>query len=193
MIYDELYWVSRYENHQTQWDTGHITTPLKEYIDQIEDKNFKILIPGCGNAHEALYLWQSGFRNIYLLDIAQAPLDRFHSKVPDFPKKQLLHGDFFELNDSFDLILEQTFFCALHPSQRHEYAKKMNQLLKPGGKLVGVLFNIPLNDNQPPFGGHLADYELIFNQHLDVITMEPCTNSIAPRKGNELFIILQKK
>jgi hypothetical protein len=37
---------------------------------QVENKNVKILIPGCGNAHEAELLLEEGFKNITLLDIA---------------------------------------------------------------------------------------------------------------------------
>ena len=43
------YWQNRYETNDIVWDAGKITTPLKEYIDQLEDKSIKILIPGCGN------------------------------------------------------------------------------------------------------------------------------------------------
>ena len=48
-------WNERYENQDTAWDIGHISTPLKEYFEQLENKNIKILIPGCGNAYEAAY------------------------------------------------------------------------------------------------------------------------------------------
>ena len=51
------------------------------------------------------------------------------------------------------VILEQTFFCALDPALRDRYVAHMEQLLAPGGKLVGVLFNDTLNADRPPFGG----------------------------------------
>lgn len=68
----------------------------------------------------------------------------------------------FSLKDSFDLIIEQTFFCALDPKLRPEYAVKMAELLKPGGRLVGVLFNDTLNNDKPPFGGTKRNIFLIF-------------------------------
>ena len=40
------YWDSRYVSDEIGWDIGYPSTPLKEYIDTIENKNLKILIPG---------------------------------------------------------------------------------------------------------------------------------------------------
>ena len=51
------YWENRYKTNEISWDAGTITTPLKEYIDQIEDKSIKILIPGAGNSYEFEYLF----------------------------------------------------------------------------------------------------------------------------------------
>lgn len=112
-------------------------------------------------------------------------------KVPDFPQENLLHKDFFELTGKFDLILEQTFFCALNPILRSKYVVKMHQLLAEEGSLVGVLFNEPLYDDHPPFGGGKALYKSLFQKLFHIKKMELCYNSIAPRQGRELFINLQ--
>ena len=109
---DSNYWKNRYQANETGWDVGHISTPIKNYIDQLKEKSITILIPGCGNAHEAAYLWEHGFKNIYLVDYVKEPLDNFQKKHPDFPTSHLIHSDFFDLTGKFDLILEQTFFCA---------------------------------------------------------------------------------
>ena len=49
---NDQYWSERYQSNQIGWDIGQASTPIATYIDQIEDKSIKILIPGCGNAHE---------------------------------------------------------------------------------------------------------------------------------------------
>ena len=46
MIHDEGYWTDRYIKNNTQWDAGEITTPLKNYFDQLLDKDLNILIHG---------------------------------------------------------------------------------------------------------------------------------------------------
>ncbi|WP_315822136.1 hypothetical protein [Paraflavitalea speifideaquila] len=64
------YWDNRYQHQQTGWDIGYVSTPIKDYIDQLIHKDLAILIPGCGNSYEAEYLLQQGFTHITLIDIA---------------------------------------------------------------------------------------------------------------------------
>ncbi|MDF9796724.1 SAM-dependent methyltransferase [Catalinimonas alkaloidigena] len=189
---DEDYWSQRYRNEQTGWDIGQLSPPLKHYIDQISQKSLSILIPGSGNAYEAAYLMEKGFYNTHILDISEWPLNQFKKQSPDFPANQVLHKDFFALEGSFDLIFEQTFFCALKPDLRPQYVEKMLNLLKGGGKLVGLLFDDPLYDDHPPFGGSKGEYLALFRPHFDIHTFEKSYNSIKARRGRELFMILQK-
>jgi thiopurine S-methyltransferase len=157
----------------------------------------KILIPGAGNAYEAEYLWQQGFTNVFVMDISAVPLQAFKKRNPDFPTSQLLQENFFNHKAQYDLIFEQTFFCSFIPTDenRFAYAKHMNSLLKPTGKLVGVWFNIPLTGDMEkrPFGGDKDLYLKYLGKHLKVICFEHCYNSIPERQGNELFGIFTKK
>lgn len=186
------YWNARYLQDNTGWDLGEISPPLKNYINTLKDKSLKILIPGAGNAYEAEYLFNLGFRNVYVIDLAEEPLKNLKKRVPHFPENQLIHLDFFDYNDSFDLILEQTFFCALPVEQRNNYAIKMHFLLKPGGKLAGVLFNKKFDKDGPPFGGNKEEYLNYFEPLFLIEVLEPCYNSIAPRQGSEMFFIFKK-
>lgn len=190
MQFIEGYWNHRYLSGETGWDLGEVSPPLKAYFDQLEDKALKILIPGGGNSHEAEYLYRKGFKNVYVCDIATVPLRNLKDRVPEFPEEQLLHLNFFDLEDEFDLIVEQTFFCAINPEERTSYILQTRKLLKPNGKLVGLLFNIPLNEDRPPFGGSRQEYMQLFGTQFEIDIMETAFNSIAPRSGNELFIKL---
>ena len=191
--FNAAYWQHRYLQSNTGWDTGGITPPLKSYFDQLENKAVRILIPGCGNAYEAEYLYRNGFENVYLVDLAPAPLQNFAQRVPDFPEDQLLNRDFFELGGKYDLIVEQTFFCALDPALRPAYAQKMASLLAPGGKLVGLLFDTTFQKPGPPFGGNREEYRKYFEPYFNFIHFETACNSIPPRQGSELFILLELK
>ncbi len=186
------YWDERYLNDDFGWDIGSVSPALKAYIDQLTDKNLRILIPGAGNAHEAEYLHAQGFANVYVLDIATVIFDNIRERVPSFPGNHLIQEDFFAHRGQYDLILEQTFFCALDPTLRKSYVAKMHTILKPGGKLVGVLFSDPMNADNPPFGGSLEEYENLFFPAFQKQVFEPCYNSIERRVGLELFMILEK-
>jgi SAM-dependent methyltransferase len=189
--YNNAYWTERWKTGENQWDIGHPSAPLKEYIDQLPNKNLAILLPGAGNAWEGIYLIEQGFSNAIILDISNEPLERLKNEA-NIPAKNLVHADFFEHEGQYDLILEQTFFCALDPALRKKYVEKTHSLLKPGGKLAGVLFNDVLNNDRPPFGGNQKEYENLFRNCFD-IRIEPCYNSIKPRQNRELFIQFVKK
>jgi len=193
MKLNKEYWESRYQDQTTGWDLGEIATPIKEYIDQLDNKDIRILIPGAGNSYEAEYFFNNGFKNIYVIDIATTPLNNIKERIPKFPQSQLIAGNFFNLEMTFDLIIEQTFFCALDPDFRPTYAKKMNDLLKEKGKLVGLMFDAPLYTEHPPFGGTQDEYLNYFDPYFVINVMELATNSVSSRLGRELFINLSKK
>lgn len=190
---DKNYWEQRYLEQQTGWDIGAVSTPIKQYIDGLTDKNAKILIPGAGNAHEFDYLIANGFHNVTVIDIASQPLQNLKERHPESFHEKFIQTDFFTIEETFDLVLEQTFFCALDPILRANYAKKMHSILKQNGTLAGVLFHFELTNEGPPFGGSSEEYEMLFEPYFHIIKLEPCYNSIKPRAGKELFILLKKK
>jgi SAM-dependent methyltransferase len=191
---NDHYWNNRYLESNTGWDLGKVSPPLRFYIDQLSNKQQRILIPGCGNAYEAQYLVDQGFSSITLVDFAPtlvANLQNEFNILEQNPVKVICE-DFFNLQGTFDLILEQTFFCALDPGLRKEYVLKMHELLADGGRLAGVLFNREF-ETGPPFGGNEEEYVKLFEPWFDILKMEVCQHSIQPRMGTELFFELKKK
>lgn len=186
-------WDSRYQNNDIGWDLGEVSTPLKQYFDQLENKDLKILIPGGGNSYEAEYLFNAGFKNVFVVDLSSTALQNIKNRVPNFPSNQLIKANFFDITLQFDLIIEQTFFCAIHPKLRQKYAEQAHELLRENGKLVGVLFNAPLFNNRPPFGGSKKEYSIYFKDLFEFLVFEKCYNSIKSREGRELFINFLRK
>jgi SAM-dependent methyltransferase len=186
---NEAYWNSRYAQNDTGWDMGYTSPPLQEYISQLTNKNLRILIPGCGNSYEAAFLAENGFTDITIIDIAPLLVQQLKEKFKNEPAVKIVLGDFFEHLGTYDLIIEQTFFCALHPSLRSAYVAKMQSLLANDGKLAGLLFSCQFEKEGPPFGGAAAEYEALFKNYFRLHTIAPCCNSHSKRAGNELFII----
>ena len=104
----EKSWDNRYQNQDIGWDLGKVSSPLKAYFNQLNNKDLKILIPGGGNSYEAEYLFNLGFKNVFVVDLSKTALNNIKKRVPNFPDSQLILGDFFNVNDTFDLIVEQT-------------------------------------------------------------------------------------
>ncbi len=185
------YWAGRYEAGTARWDLGRVSPPMQAYADQLADRSLRVLVPGAGNGYEAEYFFRLGFPHVHVLDIATPPLEQFRRRVPDFPAGQVLQDDFFRHRGQYDLILEQTFFCAFdpRPARRQAYAEQMARLLAPGGKLVGLWWSFPLDPERvrPPFGGDRSEYLTYFRPHFRVHTFEPCYNSAPERAGKEFF------
>ncbi len=193
MDLDQDFWNSRWQTGQTGWDVGSASPPICEYFKKIENTEAGVLIPGCGNAYEAEYLSQQGFKNITILDIAPKAVEKLQEKFRSKADINIRHQDFFHHNGSYDFIIEQTFFCALLPELRPAYVEKVAELSKPGGKLVGVMFNVDFQKAGPPFGGSISEYQDLFQDDFEISILEPCYNSISPRMGTEIFVELIRK
>lgn len=187
------FWEERYEQHQTGWDIGYASIPLSAYLQKLTIKNQRILIPGAGNAHEVKILLKNGFTNITVLDIAERPLKELHDLYKGDARVRLVNEDFFAHKGSYDLIIEQTFFCAIDPVLRPKYVQKMDNLMADGSRLFGLLFNFELTEIGPPFGGSIIEYQKLFEGSFKIHKLEACYNSIKPRMNNELFIELLKR
>lgn len=194
MEYDlnSSFWENRYLQKDIGWDIGYASPPITNYLGAIKNKELKILIPGAGNSYEAEWALNNGFSNVHILDYARSAINNFKKRCTQFNESNIHIEDFFEHKGEYDLIIEQTFFCAINPSLRNNYALKMNGLLKDNGLLVGLLFDAQFAVN-PPYGGNKEEYVSIFSSLFSFLHFEKCYNSINPRDGKELFIEFRKK
>lgn len=186
------YWDTQYLQPKTGWDIGYPSPPLAQYFDQLTDKNIRILIPGAGMGWEVEYLYKQGFVHVFLLDFSKKITGKFMDRCPYFPRNQVICSDFFGHTGSYDLIVEQTFFSSLPRDLRLNYVNQLHDLLKPGGKVVGLLFNHEFTFDAPPFGGSEEEYRQLFEAKFQISKMVIAHNSIKPRQNRELFFILEK-
>jgi SAM-dependent methyltransferase len=192
-ILDQNYWDSRYVSNDIAWDLAEVSSPIKAYIDQLTNKNLRILIPGCGNTYEAEYLLNQGFTNISIIDISPTLVKDLRKKFAENPNINVILGDFFRHEGEYDLVIEQTFFCAINPHLRADYIAQMQKILAEKGKIVGVLFDRIFPFEGPPFGGTLQEYRFHFEPFFEIKVLESCHNSVEKRKGEEVFIHFIKK
>lgn len=187
------YWEQRYLEEDSPWLLHEVSPPLKSYIDQLTDHSLRILIPGGGYGDEWYYLIQKGFKESYLLDFSAHTIEQVSQRFPDAPTDHLICDDFFEHQGTYDLIIEQTFFCALDPELRSAYVQKCYELLGENGKLVGVYFDFPLTEKGPPFGGSAQEYRQRLLPYFEIQTLERCYNSVEKRAEKELFCIAKRR
>ncbi len=190
---DAQYWEKRYQASDTPWNIGYPSPALVRFFQSLPHKDLRILIPGAGYAHEAEWLWRAGFRHVFVCDWAASAFCHLRKRVPQFPDQHLFISDFFALTPAYDLIVEQTFFCALPPQRRPDYVRQCAHLLSPRGILAGLLFAQPFPFEGPPFGGTLQEYRALFKPFFHIEQMHVCPHSIKPRQERELFFLAKKR
>jgi len=189
---DRPFWEKRYLKNDIGWDIGYPNPIFIDYANANIPKDKKILVPGAGSGYEVSALWEMGYSNIYAIDLSDKAKERFLRNTPNFPEEQYLTGNFFELQNTFDFVFEQTFFCAINPTSRQQYVKHLTSILNTNGRLFGVLFSKKF-EGGPPFGGSMTEYQSLFQATFEILQLEKNANSIAPRQGKELIIELMKK
>ncbi len=189
---EKAFWDDRWAAGSTGWDLGNVSPELKKFFDSLTEKDAAILIPGCGNAYEAEYLLNQGFSKITVIDIAPTLVRNLKTKFANNPGIQVVEGDFFQLTGKYNIIVEQTFFCAIPPAMRVDYVRKISELLSENGILTGLLFDRDF-EGGPPFGGSQNEYKRLFSENgLNIIEMGTAMNSIPARQGTEVFFKAMK-
>lgn len=148
-------WEQAWQEGRTGWDRGQAAPPLLEYLEAHPTTGTpRALIPGCGAGYDVFALAAAGFEATGL-DIAPTAGARFaqlHAQQPQLQgNASILIADFFseqEVQGPFDVIWDYTFLCAIDPTLRESWAKRMSELLASDGELVTLIFPV-LSDELP--------------------------------------------
>ena len=191
------YWEKSYQSGDMSWDLGGPTPIFNDWI-QFQTDSLSICILGAGNGWDAINFAEKG-HNVTAVDFAESAIDNMHTSAQNKGVQiNLIHSDIFDLcklfNHTFDIVLEYTCFCAIDPVRRMDYVRMTNEILKPDGKLVALLFPIDkdINDDGPPFAVDLDSTISLFSKYFILDTKEIPSLSIERRKGREVFVIFKK-
>jgi SAM-dependent methyltransferase len=149
------FWNDRYASGVTPWDLGHVSEPVRVLVERYFPRQGRVLVPGCGRGYEVIYLAKLGFQ-VTAVDFADEAV-RFLGELAQQSQVQpeILAQDIFLLptlyNSSFDVLLEQTCFCAIDPSLRNDYEQLAHRVLRPGGRLLGVFMEFEEPREGPPY------------------------------------------
>lgn len=167
------FWNERYKAGTTPWDHGGVPRSLKNYLAAHRDGG-RVLIPGCGSGHEITAFARAGYR-VTAIDFAVHAVELARANLEPALAERVLLGDFFthDFADApFDVVYERTFFCAITPDLREAYVRRMAQLLRPGGLLIGLFY---LGDERdgPPFALNEHDHAKLFRPDFLLVTDDP--------------------
>ena len=194
--YTQEDWQRHYDEDDLGWDLGQVAPP---FVNLFESKTIfpgKTLVPGCGRGHEVIFLAENGFE-VTAVDFSLGAINYLKSTVQERKLKcEILHMNFFEMdavhNGTFDMVIEQTFFCAISPEQRTSYVSTVARALKQGGMLAGLFYHTG-EEGGPPFNTTREDIVKHFSDSFEIRQLTKAEDSAEQRKNKEWLVILVKK
>ena len=190
------FWEEIYLADDTGWDLNG-PTPIFEHIaESLEPR--RLCIIGCGRGYDAVMFAKKGF-DVTAVDFAPSAIRALKELAnQEMVDVNVVQRDIFllvpEFQGFFNYVIEQTCFCAIHPSRRKEYESLVKAILKPGGKLIGLWFPLDkqLDEGGPPYGTTIDEVKSVFNIGWKVEKEGFQDLSIDPRKGREKLIIFKR-
>jgi len=153
------------------------------------------------------------------LDISPISVQRTQAMLDQSQKDQshpgkntnikLICDDFFKATfetGEFNFIFDYTFFCAIPPSFRNDWGKRMGDIVAPNGTLLTLAFPIVLPDTDmlekkqnetlmgPPYAVTIEEYKRVLEPNGFQMMYEPVESEFteASRKGKEVPIWWKK-
>ena len=189
-------WERHYDEKDLRWDLDEVAPPFVHLWEKRDIPPCRAIVPGCGAGHEAIFLAEKGFE-VTAVDYSHGAvrlLERTYEKNSFLGK--VLHQDFFTLgskyDETFELMLEHTFFCAISPDMRQDYVETANRILKPGGSLIGLFYETN-ESGGPPFNTRREDITELFSGSFLIESLSKTPHSVEQRRGKEWLAIFKKK
>ena len=181
------FWDTRFREGVTPWDAGGAPPKLARWLRGKPKMN--VLVPGCGTGYEVRLLAEQG-HDVLGIDFSDAALDAARARG-----LQVRKADFFALNEGpFDLVYERAFLCALPRPRWTDWARRMAELVRPGGQLAGFFY---MNDNArgPPFGTDRATLDRLLGDPFALVEDEavPPGESIPVFQGREIWQVRKRR
>ena len=186
------FWEQRYRGNRTPWDQRGVPAALQIFLQNSDDRG-SVLIPGCGSGYEVEAFHRFGWQPS-AIDFSPAAVERAHALLGPLAGSVRV-ADFFtgELGGPHDFIYERTFLCSLPPARWPDYARRVAQLLRPQGRLIGI-FVYGTEPEPPPFPltREVADQILGAHFRLRADTPIPAEQSLPLYAGQERWQVWQR-
>ena len=189
---DPSSWDRRYAEGTARWDLGAAPPALTALLARL-DRPLRVLVPGCGYGHDAI-AWAEAGHDVVGVDFAPLAIEGAYERARAAGVEvSWLQADVFAMPDlpPFDAIWEQTCYCAIDVEDRDRYVRAIADVLKPGGRFFGLLWNHG-QPGGPPHDVTPEDVRERFAEAFDVASVTRVTES-APTRSNEFFAELVRR
>jgi SAM-dependent methyltransferase len=192
-------WNQAYLDANTPWDKGMPSPVLVELLGDIPI-NAKLVVPGCGTGNDIVALLDAHPASVIGIDIAPEAIALLRKRFEGNPVVHPVLGDFVqhaaEHPASADVVIEHTCFCAIPVVQRSAYATACLNILRPGGKVIGVFYWMPRDTDDitigPPFQTSEAELHGLFGPEFD-LDISVATVGFPERLGREFRVVMTRR
>ncbi|KAI8083102.1 S-adenosyl-L-methionine-dependent methyltransferase, partial [Halteromyces radiatus] len=198
---DPTDWEERWQLGNTQWDAGKSSPALVTMMQDEEAKQFIPsnaigIVPGCGSGYDVKYL-ATPTRHMVGLDMSKTAVEHCQKLHPDATalNYEFIQDDFFKFSvpeQGFDLAYDYTFFCALPPIMREDWATRYGEIIKQGGILICLMFPIEEKEGGPPYGVSEQAYKDVLSSNFDLVYLKDAIGHES-RIGREKISIWKRK
>lgn len=192
-------WNARHAAGDTPWDMGQPSPPLLAFLNEgILPAGRRVLVPGCGRGFEVALLAHAGYAAVGV-DLAPAAIAAARAVVGERAGAELLCLDFFAsvealMERRFDWVFDQTFFCAIPPVFRLDYARVLAAILRPGGEVWALSMRTDTTEG-PPYDSLPEDYiNLLSGVGFELVARRPLDAESHPaRRGRETLVRMRRR
>lgn len=184
------FWDERFERGFVPWDLARVPDAFAAFA--AARSPCPVLIPGCGSAHEALWLARAGWP-VKAIDFSASAVAAARRQLGEHAGL-VEEADFFAYTPPFrtQWIYERAFLCALPPARWDDYAARMAALLPEGGLLAGCFF-IGATPKGPPFGIDRDALDALLGPYFTLEETRPVTDSLPVFEGRELWLSWRRR
>jgi SAM-dependent methyltransferase len=185
------FWDLRYGARFAPWDAGRVPARLAAFAAAWQGPR-KVLVPGCGSAHDVAFLAQARWE-VLGIDFSAGALDAARSVLGPHAAC-VRRADFFApiAEAPFDVEYERAFLCALPRRLWPGWARRVGELLAPGGVLAGF-FYFDAGERGPPFPLHAQDeLDALLAGAFVRVEDAPVEDSIAVFAGKERWQVWRR-
>jgi hypothetical protein len=178
------FWDLRYGARFAPWDAGKVPARLRAFA-AARPRAATVLVPGCGSAWDVRAFAQNGW-DVLGIDFSHAALAAA-LPILGHHASRARHADFFAAiaEAPFDVVYERAFLCALPRRMWPDWARRVAELVKPGGSLAGF-FYFDSGERGPPFPlNSRQELDELLDPAFERLEDEPVADSIPVFAGKE--------
>ncbi|MEO8386726.1 MAG: methyltransferase [Betaproteobacteria bacterium] len=186
------FWDVRFDASYTPWDQGGVPQSLANYVAQNPAPK-RMLIPGCGSAHEVRFLAERGW-DVTAIDFSPAAVA--HAKQLLGALAERVHEmDFFGEPlrlQRYEVIYERAFLCALPRQLWTAWAARVAEIIPAAGLLIGFFF-FDSNQKGPPFGISPDALSELLSPAFELVEANTPADSISVFAGKEKWQVWRRR